>query len=332
MPQLQVYVTRVIPESGLDIIRATSEAVVWEGEAPLPYELLLEKVVGIDGLVCLLTDRIDGALMDAAGSSLRVISQMAVGFDNIDIAAATERGIPVGNTPGVLTETTADFAFALLMAAARRIVEGEQYIKDGKWVTWEPTLLMGQDVHSSTLGLVGFGRIGQGMATRARGFGMRVLYSDPAANEAKAKGLGAEPRGLDDLLSESDFVSLHVPLTTETTHLMGKREFELMKPSAILINTARGAAVDPSALYQALKEGEIAYAALDVTEPEPISVDDPLLTLTNCLIVPHIASSSLATRSRMATMAAENLKAGLEGAELPHCVNPEVYEPGVERS
>ncbi len=296
MPQPQVYVTRVIPEAGLEIIRATSKAEVWEGATPPSCELLLEKVVGLDGLVCLLTDRIDGALMDAAGSSLRVISQMAAGFDNIDIAAATERCIPVGNTPGVLTETTADFAFALLMAAARRIVEGDRYVKDGKWMTWDPTLLMGQDVHGATL------------------------------------GLGAEPRGLDDLLSESDFVSLHVPLTTETTHLMGKREFELMKPSAILINTARGAAVDPSALYQALKEGEIAYAALDVTEPEPISVDDPLLTLTNCLIVPHISSSSLATRSRMATMAAENLKAGLEGAELPHCVNPEVYEPDVERS
>ena len=270
--------------------------------------------------------------MDAAGGSLRVISQMAVGFDNIDIVAATERGIPVGNTPGVLTDTTVDFAFALLMAAARRIVEGERYVKDGNWVTWEPTLLMGQDVHDATLGLVGLGRIGQGMARRARGFGMRVIYSDPTADEAEGKELEAEAYELDDLLAESDFVSLHVPLTPETTHLMGKREFELMKPSAILINTARGPAVDPSALYQALKEGEIAYAALDVTEPEPISVDDPLLTLDNCLIVPHIASSSLATRSRMATMAAENLEAGLNGAELPHCVNPEVYGLGLARS
>ena len=297
-----------------------------------PYEVLLEKVAGLDGLVCLLTDQIDGQLMDAAGGSLRVISQMAVGFDNIDIVAATERGIPVGNTPGVLTDTTVDFAFALLMAAARRIVEGERYVKDGNWVTWEPTLLMGQDVHDATLGLVGLGRIGQGMARRARGFGMRVIYSDPTADEAEGKELEAEAYELDDLLAESDFVSLHVPLTPETTHLMGKREFELMKPSAILINTARGPAVDPSALYQALKEGEIAYAALDVTEPEPISVDDPLLTLDNCLIVPHIASSSLATRSRMATMAAENLEAGLNGAELPHCVNPEVYGLGLARS
>ncbi len=314
------------------MIRETSEAEVWGGNSPPPYEVLLEKVAGLDGLVCLLTDQIDGQLMDAAGGSLRVISQMAVGFDNIDIAAATERGIPVGNTPGVLTDTTVDFAFALLMAAARRIVEGERYVKDGNWVTWEPTLLMGQDVHDATLGLVGLGRIGQGMARRARGFGMRVIYSDPTADEAEGKELEAEAYELDDLLAESDFVSLHVPLTPETTHLMGKREFELMKPSAILINTARGPAVDPSALYQALKEGEIAYAALDVTEPEPISVDDPLLTLDNCLIVPHIASSSLATRSRMATMAAENLEAGLNGAELPHCVNPEVYGLGLARS
>ena len=316
------------------MIRETSEAEVWGGggNSPPPYEVLLEKVAGLDGLVCLLTDQIDGQLMDAAGGSLRVISQMAVGFDNIDIAAATERGIPVGNTPGVLTDTTVDFAFALLMAAARRIVEGERYVKDGNWVTWEPTLLMGQDVHDATLGLVGLGRIGQGMARRARGFGMRVIYSDPTADEAEGKELEAEAYELDDLLAESDFVSLHVPLTPETTPLMGKREFELMKPSAILINTARGPAVDPSALYQALKEGEIAYAALDVTEPEPISVDDPLLTLDNCLIVPHIASSSLATRSRMATMAAENLEAGLNGAELPHCVNPEVYGLGLARS
>ena len=328
----QVYVTRVIPEAGLEKIRATSEAEVWEGEKPPSYEALLEKIVGLDGLVCLLTDQIDGELMDAAGGSLRVISQMAVGFDNIDIAAATDRGIPVGNTPGVLTETTADFAFTLLMAAARRIVEGERYVKDGKWVTWGPTLLMGQDIHRATLGLVGLGRIGQAMARRARGFGMRVIYTDATVDKAEANELGAEPRELDDLLAESDFVSLHVPLTPETKHLMGKREFELMKPSAILINTARGAAVDPRALYEALNAGEIAYAALDVTEPEPISVDDPLLTLANCLIVPHIASSSVATRSRMATMAAENLEAGLKGEELPHCVNPEVYKSGFVRS
>ena len=326
MVRLQVFVTRVIPDAGLEIVRAVAEAEVWEGEEPPPYDSLLEKVNGLDGLVCLLTDRIDVELMDAAGSSLRVISQMAVGTDNIDVAAATERGIPIGNTPGVLTETTADFAFALLMAAARRIVEGERYVKAGRWVTWGPTLLMGQDIQAATLGLIGFGRIGQGMAKRARGFGMRVLYTDASADEATASELGAERRELGELLAESDFVSLHVPLTEQTAHMIGEREFRLMKPSAILINTARGPVVDPGALYRALKEGKIAYAALDVTEPEPISMEDPLLTLGNCLIVPHIASSSLATRSRMATMAAENLEAGLTGEKLPHSANPEVYE------
>ncbi len=325
MAKLQVYVTRVIPDAGLEMIRAVADVELWEGDEPPPYEILLVKVEGLDGLVCLLTDRIDAELMDAAGGSLRVISQMAVGFDNIDVAAATERGIPVGNTPGVLTETTADFAFTLLMAAARRIVEGERYVKAGKWLTWGPKLLMGHDVHGATLGLIGFGRIGQGMAKRARGFGMRVLYAGPAIDDATASDLGAERRELDELLAESDFVSLHVPLTEQTTHLMSEREFRLMKPRAILINTARGPVVDPGALYRALKEGEIAYAALDVTEPEPIPVDDPLLTLDNCLIFPHIASSSLATRSRMATMAAQNLEAGLAGEKLPHCANPEVY-------
>jgi glyoxylate reductase len=325
MVKPHVYVTRVIPDAGLERIRAVADMEVWEGEEPPPYEILLEKVVGLDGLVCLLTDRIDAPLIAAAGGSLRVISQMAVGTDNIDLAAATERGISVGNTPGVLTDTTADFAFSLLMAAARRIVEGERYVKAGKWLTWGPTLLMGQDIHSATLGLIGFGRIGQGMAKRARGFGMRVLYADPSVDGGTAKKLDAEARELDELLAESDFVSLHVPLTEQTIHLMGEREFGLMKPSAILINTARGPVVDPGALYRALKEGEIAYAALDVTEPEPISMEDPLLTLDNCLIVPHIASSSLATRSKMATMAAENLEAGLKGQKLPHCANPEVY-------
>jgi len=325
MVKPHVYVTRVIPEAGLERIRAIAEAEIWEGEEPPGYEVLRDKAEGLDGLVCLLTDRIDAELMDAAGGSLRVISQMAVGYDNIDVAAATERGIPIGNTPGVLTETTADFAFALLMASARRIVEGERYVKAGKWLTWGPTLLMGHDIHGATLGLVGFGRIGQGMALRARGFGMRVLYADPLVDEVTARDLGAEPRELDELLAESDFVSLHVPLIEQTTHLMGEREFGLMKPSAILINTARGPVVDSGALYQALKEGAIAYAALDVTEPEPIPVDDPLLTLDNCLIVPHIASSSLATRSRMAIMAADNLEAGLKGEKLPHCANPEVY-------
>lgn len=326
MTMSQVFVTRELPQAGLEKIRTIADAEVWDDELPPPYEVLVEKVKGQDGLVTLLTDRIDAELMDAAGSSLKVISQMAVGFDNIDLAAATERGIPVGHTPGVLTETVADFTFALMMAAGRRIVEGERYVKDGKWMTWGPTLFMGQEVFGATLGLIGLGRIGQCMAHRAGGFNMRVLYSDPAADEARARKLGAERRELDELLAESDFVSLHVPLTDDTTHLMGEREFGLMKSSAILVNTSRGPVVDPKALYFALKEGQIAHAALDVTDPEPIPLDDPLLTLDNCLIVPHIASSSFTTRSKMAVMTAENLGAGLKGERLPHCANPEVYD------
>jgi lactate dehydrogenase-like 2-hydroxyacid dehydrogenase len=309
----------------MQLIQQESDAEIWSDELPPPYEILLEKVRGTGGLVSLLTDRIDAGLMDAAGSTLKVISQMAVGYDNIDVAAATARGIPVGNTPGVLTETTADFAFCLLMAAARRVVEAERYVKAGAWKTWGPTLLMGYDVHGATLGLVGFGRIGQAMARRAGGFDMRILYHDPAADPAEAKRLNAHSRSLEELLAESDFVSLHVPLTPETHHLIGERQLRQMKPTAVLINTARGPVVDPRSLYESLRQRTIAAAALDVTDPEPIPPDDPLLSLENCLIVPHIASSSHATRTRMATMAADNLAAGLRGERLPHCVNPEAY-------
>jgi glyoxylate reductase len=325
MAKPRVFVSRIIPDAGLEKIHEIADAEVWQDELPPPYETLLEKVRGVDGLVCLLTDRIDGGLMDAAGDQLKVISQMAVGYDNVSVPDATARGIPVGNTPGVLTDTTADFAFTLMVAAARRIVEGERYVKAGRWKTWGPTLLMGHDIFGATLGIVGFGRIGQGMARRASGFNMRVLAYDPTADEATAQALGVELRPLDDVLAESDFVSLHVPLTEETYHLVGERELKLMKPSSVLINSARGPVIDPRALYQALKHGEIACVALDVTEPEPIQADDPLLTLDNCLIVPHIASSSLATRGKMATMAAANLEAGLKGERLPNCVNPEVY-------
>lgn len=326
MAKPKVFVTRILPEKGLQLIREVCDAEVWPDELPPGYDILLDKVRGATGLVTLLTDRTDAGLMDAAGGSLKVISQMAVGYDNIDAAAATARGIPVGNTPGVLTETTADFAFTLLVAAARRVVEGERYVKAGAWKTWGPTLLMGHDVHGATLGLIGFGRIGQAMARRASGFGMSILYHDPVADVGAAERLGAHSRTLEELLAESDFVSLHVPLTAETEHLIGERQLRLMKPNAILVNTARGPVVDPQALYQALHERWIAGAALDVTDPEPIPADDPLLTLDNCLIVPHIASSSYATRTRMATMAAENLAAGLRGERLPNCVNPEVYK------
>jgi glyoxylate reductase len=320
-----VFVTRIIPDEGLAMIRQATEAEIWPGELPPPYAALLEKVRGVDGVLTLLTDKVDAGLMDSAGPALKVISQMAVGYDNIDVAAATARRLAVGHTPGVLTETTADFAWALMMAAARRVVEGDAYTRQGKWRTWGPTLLMGPDVNGATLGLVGLGRIGKAMARRARGFDMRVLYCDPDRRPAHEQSLGVEYRELDALLSEADFVSLHAPLTEETHHLIGAAQLQKMKRSAILINSARGPLVDPEALYQALKDRVIAYAALDVTEPEPISMSSPLLTLDNLIIAPHIASASLQTRNKMATMAVANLLAGLKGERLPFCVNPQVY-------
>jgi lactate dehydrogenase-like 2-hydroxyacid dehydrogenase len=322
----KVFVTRLIPEKGLDMAREFCHVKVWEDELPPPRDVLLREVKGLDGLLCLLTDRVDAELLDTAGPQLKVVSNMAVGFDNIDVPECTRRGIPVGNTPGVLSDTTADFAFALLMATARRIPEAVQYVKDGRWRTWGPMLLMGPDIHGATLGIVGFGRIGRALAKRATGFGMRILYCDTRPCDEAAAKVGAECRDFDDLLAESDFVSLHVPLTEETYHLISERELKLMKPTAILINTSRGSVVDPEALYHALVNGDIAMAGLDVTEPEPINMDSPLLNLSNCVIVPHIASSSIATRTKMATMAAENLIAGLKGERLPTCVNPEVYE------
>ena len=322
MSQDRVFVTRQLPESALASLAQHCQLDVWEDFLPPDYESLLGKAAVANGLLCLLTDRIDARLMDAA-PQLKVISNMAVGYDNIDVAAASARGIPVGNTPGVLTETTADFAFALLMAAARRIPEAQQYIRAGEWRTWHPTVLSGQDIYGATLGIVGFGRIGQALARRAAGFGMRILAHSRSPSAQMAE-FGAEWRALDDLLRESDFVSLHLPLTDATRHIIGARELALMKPSAILINTARGGVIDQQALFQALRDRTILAAALDVTEPEPIPPDDPLLSLDNCLIVPHIASASVATRSKMAQMAVDNVIAGLRGQPLPTCVNPQV--------
>jgi glyoxylate reductase len=328
MSKSRVYVTRIIPEGGLRLVREACDAEIWEGETPPPRKVLLGKVRGIDGLLALLTDRIDAELMDAAGPQLKVISNYAVGYNNIDVEAATARGIAVGNTPGVLTDTTADMAFTLLMAAARRVVEGADYVRAGKWRTWGPTLLLGHDIHHATLGIVGFGRIGRTVARRAKGFEMEILFYDPlvSADDPEAQALGARAVDLDTLLACSDFVTVHVPLMDETYHLIGTEALHKMQPTAILINTSRGPVVDPEALYQALKEGEIAYAALDVTEPEPIDMDSPLLSLPNCIIVPHVASASIATRTRMAEIAAHNLISGLRGEPLPAWVNPELAE------
>jgi glyoxylate reductase len=326
MDKPEVFVTREIPAGGLEMVLEACQAEVWTGEMPPPRDVILEKVSGIDGLLSLLTDQIDAEVMDAAGPGLKVISNYAVGYDNVDVAAATARAIPVGNTPEVLSETTADMAFALLMAAARRVVEGAAYVKAGRWRTWGPKLLLGQDVYGATLGIVGMGRIGGKVAHRATGFDMNILYFDPFCDPDKAPFVGPAVRcDLGDLLAESDFVSLHIPLSDDTEYMIGAEALAMMKPTAVLINTSRGAVVDSDALYDALVEGQIAYAALDVTDPEPLPSDHKLLTLDNCLVVPHIASASHATRTKMAILAVENLLAGLEGRRLPNCVNPEVY-------
>jgi len=322
----RVFVTRVIPDEGLDPVREACEVDLWTEELPPPRDELLRRVAGVDGLLSLLTDAVDDELLDAAGAQLKVVSNFAVGFDNIDVEACTRRRIPAGNTPGVLTETTADLAFALLMSAARRIPEGVDHVRDGRWLTWGPMLLMGVDVHGATLGIVGFGRIGREMARRARGFGMRILYQDvhPATAEDEAE-LGARRVEMDELLSESDFISLHVNLTDETHHLIDADALRAMKPTAVLVNTSRGPVVDPDALESALRGGEIFAAGLDVTDPEPLSSDHPLVALPNCIVVPHIASASRVTRGKMAAMAAANLLSGVRGERLPTPINPEVY-------
>jgi glyoxylate reductase len=322
----KVFITRLIPEEGLTPLEGVVELDVWPDELPPNRQALLERVDGVEGLLCLLTDAIDAAVMDAAGGDLHVISQMAVGFDNIDVAAATARRIPVGNTPGVLTEATADYTWALLLAAARRVVEATAYARSGRWKTWGPRLLLGADVSGATLGIVGLGRIGKAVAERARGFDMRIVYFDRQRQPEFEQTLGVEYVSFEGLLREADFVSIHTTYSESTHHLFGDDEFERMKPEALLINTARGPIVDREALYRALTTGRIAGAALDVTDPEPIDHADPLLELDNVIITPHIASASRSSRGRMAQMAAQNLVAGLRGERLPNCVNPEVYE------
>jgi glyoxylate reductase len=321
----KVFVTRRIPEAGLKLLQPEADIEVWPGPEPPEYSILTQKAKGLDGLLCMLTDRIDGDLMDAIGPQVKVLSQFAVGIDNIDIAAATARGIPIGHTPGVLTDTTADFAWALLMTAARRVAESDRFTREGKWKTWGATAFLGPDISGATLGIVGFGRIGQAMAKRAAGFDMRILYFSRKRHPEAEEKYNARYVDLDTLLQESDFVSLHTNLSEETRHFLNRARFERMKQGSILVNTARGPVVDQDALYQALSSGTIAYAAIDVTDPEPIEPDNPLLKLDNIVISPHIASASFNTRDKMATMAAENLIAGLKGEPLPNCVNPQVY-------
>jgi lactate dehydrogenase-like 2-hydroxyacid dehydrogenase len=318
-----VFVARVIPDEGLDAIRGACDTDLWEDELPPPRDELLRRVAGCDGVLTLLTDRVDDEFLDAAGPGLRVVSNYAVGFDNIDVAACARRGIPVGNTPGVLTKTTADLAFALLMAAARRLPEGDRYVRAGRWRTWGPMLLLGPDIHGATIGIVGFGRIGQAVARRAQGFGMEILYHDLQELPASVtEPLGATFLPLEELLPRSDFVSLHVNLSPQTRHLMNTETLSWMKPTAVLVNTSRGPVVDQTALADALERDVIWAAALDVTDPEPIPMDDRLVGRDDCLIVPHIASATRATRGKMAAMAAANLLAGVRGEPLPTQVPP----------
>jgi glyoxylate reductase len=322
----RVFVTRIIPADGLEPIVAQTDADVWPEEPPPPRDELLRRVVGVDGVLSMVTDTIDEALLDRAGPQLKVVSNFAVGFDNVDVAACTRRGVAVGNTAGVLTETTADGAFALLMAVARRLPEAAEYVRQGNWRNWLPMLLLSPDIHHATLGILGFGRIGREVAKRARGFDMQVLYYSlhPAPPEEEAR-LGVRHASLDEVLEKSDFVTLHVSLTPETRHMMNKAAFSKMKKTAMLVNASRGPVVDPDDLYDALKNGVIAAAALDVTEPEPLPANHKLMSLSNCLVVPHIASASVATRGKMADVAAQNLLAGLKRQPLTSWVNPDVW-------
>jgi len=326
MAKPKVFVTREMPERGLRIIQERFDAEIWRDYAPPPKKTIIEKAANVDGLATLLSDEIDAEVFDAA-PKLKIVAQMAVGFDNIDIGEATKRGIYVTNTPGVLTETTADFAWALLMAVARRIVEADKYVRTGEWkVGWHPMMMQGRDVYGATLGIVGLGRIGCTIAKRAKGFDMKVLYHDVVRRPDFEKEYNIQFTEVDTLFKTADFVTINVPLTKETHHLVNEDKLRKMKKTAYLVNNARGPIVDEKALYKALKEGWIAGAALDVFEQEPTPKENPLLKLDNVVVAPHISSASYETRSRMAEMVAENLDAFFEGKTPPNLVNPEVLK------
>jgi lactate dehydrogenase-like 2-hydroxyacid dehydrogenase len=307
----RVFVTNQIPGTALDRLGAEHDTDVWPERTVPPLDELRRRAADAEGLLSMLTDRVDAELIEAS-PNLRTISNYAVGVDNIDLAAATARGIPVGNTPGVLTDSTADMALALMLAACRRIVESDAVVRRGEWLTWEPEFLIGYDLHGSTVGIVGYGRIGRAVARRVEGFGCEVLYTRETP--------------LEELLERSDFVTLHVPLNDETRGMIGAAALNRMKPTAYLVNTARGPIVDQEALSRALREGKIAGAALDVTDPEPLPADDPLLGAPSLTVVPHLGSATHATREAMADLAVDNLLAALAGRRMPHCANPEVYD------
>lgn len=303
--------TRSIPDSYIARIREIADVDVWEGDSPVPRTELLDRVAGIHGLFSMLTDRIDAVLLDAA-PQLEVVSQMSVGVDNIDVEACRERGVRVGHTPDVLTGTVADHALALVLAVSRRLPEGADEVRSGRWGTWDPWHLLGADVHETTLGIVGMGRVGSAVADRATGFGMDILYASP-----RESGQVGRRVDFDDLLRSSDHIVITVPLNSETRGMFDARAFGLMKPTATLVNVARGPIVDTAALVDALEAGEIFGAGLDVTDPEPLPADHPLVALSNCLVVPHIASASTRTRHRMAERTVDNLIAALTGAVMP---------------
>lgn len=326
MPKLKVYVTRELPERGLKIIKERFDTEVWHEYAPPPKKVIIEKAKNVDALASLLSDKIDAEVFDAA-PRLKIVAQMAVGFDNIDVQEATKRGIYVTNTPEVLTDTTADFAWALLMAIARHVVEADKYVRTGQWkVGWHPSMMQGRDIHGATIGIVGAGRIGFAVAKRAAGFNMKILFYDVVPRPEMEKELGAKKVDLDMLFRESDFVSIHVPLMKETFHLVNAEKLKLMKKTAYLINNSRGPVVDEKALYEALKEGRIAGAGLDVFEQEPMPLDNPLLKLDNIVVAPHISSATYETRSKMAEMVAENLITFFEGRKPPNLVNLDVMK------
>ena len=315
----EVYVTRPIPEPGLELLRTSCNVEASTRDEMVPREELLEKVKGRDALLCLLTEKIDKEIIEA-GSDLKIIANYAVGYDNVDVACATKHGIWVSNTPGILTETTADMAWALMFSVARRIPEADRFARAGNFTAWSATLLLGGDIHGKTLGIIGVGRIGTVVGMRASGFNMRVLYADVRSNKELEKAIGAERVDVDTLLKESDFVSVHVPLMPETKHLIGKRSLAMMKPTAYLINTSRGPVVNEAALIEALRNKTIAGAGLDVFEYEP-DISPELFKLDNVVITPHIASGSVETRSKMALMAAENILAALNSETPPNAVN-----------
>jgi len=323
----KIFVTRRLPSAAMELLEKNFEVECNPHDRVLSREELLEQVRDRDGLLPLLTDRIDSQVMTAAGPQLKIIANYAVGFNNIDVPAATARKIAVTNTPGVLTDTTADLTLALILGVARRLVEGDKFTRAGKYEGWAPLLFLGADVHHKTLGLMGFGRIGYAVAKRALGFDMRILYHDTRrADPELEKQVEAQYVDRDTLLREADYVSIHVPLTPETTRFMSTLEFSLMKPTAFIVNTARGEVIDEEALVEALKNGQIAGAGLDVFEHEP-AIHPALFHLDNVIILPHIGSGSVETRTKMGLIAAENLIAAFQGKIPPNCLNPEVYNP-----